>query len=258
MITIIHGDDLTSSRKYYIDLKLKYPQAETLDGANANLADLVQILEGGSLFNDEKIIFIEQLVSKKKSSIDYINIIKYLSNPLSSVKIFLWEGKELEKSALTPFTQSTIKSFKLPRLLFTFLDNIKPNNTKQLLQLFHQTLSNSDEETIFYMLIRQIRLLLALSSPCHSGDPDKVGRLQNPDSGQVPIESEQARMTSEIDELKRLQPWQQSKLEQQSKLFSLEKLITIYNRFYEIESAYKTGNLPSTLNCAIDILLLEL
>ena len=64
MITIIHGNDTASSRKYYIDQKTA--DAFSFEGEKVSLTDLVQILEGGGLFSDSKKIFIDDFLSKRK------------------------------------------------------------------------------------------------------------------------------------------------------------------------------------------------
>jgi len=118
-----------------------------------------------------------------------------------------------------------------------------------LISLFHQTIETTEIEMVFFMLIRQIRLLLALSQTRHSGEEER--RLQNPDSGR-------ARMTeNEIDELKKMAPWQKSKLEKQASLFPQEQLIVFYQKLFTIEVGQKTGTLTAPLVSTIDFLLLE-
>jgi hypothetical protein len=121
--------------------------------------------------------------------------------------------------------------FKLPQTLFVFLDSFKPGNGKILIKLFHQTIETTEPEMVFFMLVRQIRLLLAVS--------------------------EQARDET-IDELKRLAPWQRTKLEQQAKQFGPEELKKIYARLFLIEQGQKTGNLPNTILTSIDFFLLSI
>ncbi|MDO8658308.1 MAG: hypothetical protein Q7K55_06205 [Candidatus Levybacteria bacterium] len=228
MITIIHGDDTASSRKYFIEQKSN--NSISFDGEKLTLTDLFQIFEGGGLFSDSKSLFVDSFFSKRKIGLEFDAIILYLNKINKTDKIFFWEGKELSKKQLSFFKDSNIKIFKLPKPLFQFLDSIKPRN-KNTIILFHSGLKYSEPELIFFMLIRQFRLLLALSD-------EKKG--------------------SEIDEVKRLAPWQTGKLKKQSNLFSHDKLKKIYKRLYEIDLGHKTGNLNMSLIQAIDILLLEI
>ncbi len=232
MITIIHGDDIAASRIYFLDKK-KDRDIQILDGEKITLSDLVESIEGSELFFlKDKALFIEDFVSKRKPSKEVEEIIVYLKKSSSKIDAYLWEGKELSKKQISQFgTAITIKTFKIPQTTFVFLDSIRPGNGKKLVQLFHQTLQTSDEEFIFYMFVRQFRLLLALSDQ-NSAD--------------------------EIDEVKRLAPWQESKLSSQAKNFSKEKLVEIYQKIYKIDLAQKTGALSMPLSPTIDFLLLDI
>ncbi len=238
MLILIHGDDIVSSRKYFLDQKNKYPDALLLEGGSVTLTDLAQIFEGGGLFDDSKTVFLEYLISKKsrghranaKKPTEFGSLITYLETQSATNTIFLWENKELEKSSSSLFKKAEIKPFKLPQTLFLFLDSIKPGNDKQLIALFHKTLEASDAEMIFFMLIRQVRLLLGL--------------LEQTDEP--------------IDELKRMAPWQKDKLKRQASLFKKEHLIKIYSNLFQLEVGQKTGGLSSPLTSAIDFLLLEI
>ena len=230
MITIAHGDDITSSRNYYISERQKSKNPVILDGGKLTLADLMQSLEGGSLFNEEKDIFIENFFSSKKLNTGFKEIVAYIDKNSGQANVFFWENSELSKTELAIFKKSTVKLFKIPKNLFGFLDNITPGNINSIKQ-FHELLNQTAEELIFFMIVRQFRLLLAVSDP----------EAKNP-----------------IDELKRLATWQTGKLRNQAKIFGQKKLITIYNRLYEIDSAYKQGRLSTTLTQTIDFLLVGL
>ncbi len=230
MITIVHGDDTASSRNYYISERQKSKNPLILDGGKLTLSDLMQNLEGGSLFNDEKNIFIENFFSAKKANANFKEIAAYIDKQDTQSHIFFWENSELSKTELTTFKKNAAKLFKIPQNLFGFLDNIKPGNISSVKQ-FHELLNQTAEELIFFMIVRQFRLLLAVSDL----------EAKNP-----------------IDELKRLAPWQTGKLKNQARLFGPKKLITIYRRLYEIDSAYKQGRLPAALTQTIDFLLVDL
>lgn len=229
MITIIHGSDIVSSRKYFLEEKEKHQDAQAFDGEKITATDLAQIFEGGGLFEETKTIFIENFFSRKKRKDEFSLLSDYLQKQ-SSHTIYLWEGKELEKSSLNSFKTATPRVFKLPQTLFLFLDNLRPGNGKELIKLFHQTLETTDAEMIFFMLVRQFRLLLAVSEPSETP----------------------------IDELKRLAPWQMTKLQQQAKLFGTEKLKTIYHQLFLLENGQKTGTLSNSILTNIDFLLVEI
>jgi hypothetical protein len=246
MLTIIHGTDIAASRKYFLDQKQAHPDALLLDAESVNLTDLAQVIEGGGLFGESKYIFIEQFLTKRKKSGDYKDIISYLDSHADEHTIYLWENKELDIGTQKAFKKATVKPFKLPQTLFLLLDSIKPDNGKQLITLFHQTIESTEVEMVFFMLIRQLRMLLALSSDGHP----RGGRLERSGSHDSPG------VGGEIDEIKRL-TWQKTKLQKQASLFKTSHLLTLYNQLFEIEKQQKTGKLSSSLISTIDFFLLE-
>lgn len=228
---IIHGDDIISSRNFFLSQKEKTDSLQVFDGEKITVTDLVQIFEGGGLFFDEKKVFVENFFSKKKQGKEFDEITDYLKKKTPDSKVFFWEGKEISKKSLNLFKNSTVKAFKLPQTLFLFLDNIKPKNSQELLNLFHKTLSTVEPELIFFMLIRQFRLLLAL----------------------LDTKSEK-----QIDELKSLAPWQKNKLLKQANFFTIDELKKIHNKLYQTDLKQKTGKSPLSLAQSIDFLLLEI
>ena len=225
MITIIHGDDIAKSREKFIADKNNSASQASFD-KDLSLLDLIQITEGGSLFTEYKDIFIENFLSNKKTSSEFKDIVTHIEEKSKKFNFVFWENKQLEKSTLSIFKNATAQLFNLPQSLFSFLDQIKPNCLDNLLH-FHLALKNSSEDIIFYMLIRQFRLLIAVS--------DNNSRS--------------------IDEVKRLAPWQRSKLEKQAKLFDKDHLLFVYNQLYDIDIAQKSGTLGKSLIQAIDFLL---
>jgi len=232
MITIIHGDNIAESRNHFLELKQKQKDAISFDYKNVTLAELIQNIEGSGLFSDSKTIFIEEFLTKlKKTDKPAKEILDFIVKSSKENNIILWESKEILKKDLYSLKNADIKVFKLPKNIFLFLDNIRPNNSRNMLKLFHNALeSKIKEEIILFMLQRQIRLLLSLL-----------------DSGE-----------KSIDEIERLAPWQMGKLQSQSRLFTVSDLKKIYKRLYEIELGQKTGALSLSLSQSIDFLLLDI
>lgn len=225
MIIIIHGEDTASSRNHYLEEKQKAKNPIVFEGAKLMLSDLMQSLEGGSLFNEEKEIFIENLLSDKKLNPNLKEIIGFIEKQRRA-NIYLWEKTELSKTDASLLKGANLRLFKISQNMFSFLDNIKPNS-KENIKNFHLLLKNSPEELIFFMIVRQFRLLLAVSS-----------NFQN-----------------SIDEVKRLAPWQKAKLKAQSSLFGVDKLKEIYAKLSRIDYEQKTGKSSLTFLQAIDFFL---
>lgn len=230
MITIIHGEDITKSRKHFIEQKNQYINRVNVDGATVTLTEIMQIFEGSELFASEKYIFLEDIFSKRKKNKETDQIIEVIKQHQGDSTIFFWESKNLTLAILKQWNNAIIKQFKLPQTMFSLLDALKPNNEKKLIQLFHQTLADEEVSFVFAMLIRQFRLLLSLSTASEN----------------------------RIEEIKRISPWQKSKLEKQIRFFSIDTLKAVYNKLFQIEYSIKTGTLNLSLEQAIDFFLLEL
>lgn len=226
MLTIVHGADIVSSRKYFIEQKNK--NSLTFDSADLVLSELEQSLSGSSLFGQGKTIFIENLFTKKASK-NFEPIATVLHKISNETSVFLWADKELGIKPLSAFPKHTSQLYKINQNIFGFLDSIKSNSSQNVAN-FHEALKFSDSEIIFFMIIRQFRLMLGII-----------------DEGK-----------DTIDEVKRLAPWQRSKLMRQSQLFGKENLIKIYKKIYKIDKQQKTGRTILTLVQNIDILLLEI
>lgn len=233
MITIIHGDDLVSSRNYFLDNKKKAKNPILLEGEALTFSTLSSIIDNVSIFEEDKIknMFIENFFTKNKAvSKEFKDICGYLEKRQETLNIFFFEQTLQNKIKLTVFKKALIKTFKLPQMLFQFLDGLKPHNSNNVV-LFHQALQTSDANLIFVMIVRQFRLLLALSD-------------QN--------------QALSIDELSKLAPWQKDKLQRQSAKFSVDNLKQIYQNLEKLDKANVTGQLFMSFESAIDFFLLEI
>lgn len=226
MITIIHGDDLVASRSYYKSLQKK--DTVVFDGEKVTLHMLTENLLTTDLFGTEKQVCLENFFSKRKASKEMDAIIQAVTEQANYAEIIFWEGKEIGKKALSTLPKAISKNYILPKSLFTFLDSLKPNNTASMIMLYQKTLPQTDAEMVLVMLLRHIRILLALS--------DESGK-------------------ETIDEVKRMQPWQKKKLSAQLRLFSQDKLLQLHQHLVAIEIKSKTGGLPLPLPQSIDFFL---
>lgn len=227
MITIIHGSDTATSRKFYIEQREASVSYVLIENKKITYDEVYQSIEGDSLFGGEKQVFIENFFSSVKSnSIEYKKIVEYLnSNKLS--KIIFWEEKELSKPQQFVFKTATLKAFNYPSNLFAFLDSLKPGNSSAI-SIFKDLENAMETELIFYMMVRQFRLLLStLGTPL-------------------------------IDEAKRMQSWQKSKILKQANYFGKDKLIQNYKDLYIIDHQTKFGLTPFNLSSSIDIFLSDL
>ena len=128
MITIIHGDDIASSRNYLLEEKNKSDNSFTMEGKSLTLNDLKQVIESNELFTSTKTVFIENFFVNKKAGKESDAIVEYLKHRQTGEAIFIWEDKQLAKAVLGAFARAQIKTFTFPASIFIFLDAIKPGN----------------------------------------------------------------------------------------------------------------------------------
>ncbi len=225
-ILVFSGEDIISSRKAFLDHleRLKGEDLEVIrvNGKEVTEESLPLLSAPTSLFGQKRVLAIEGLLSGQKSK-EKENIIKMVS--LLDCTMVLWEGKDFSPADQLKYPGFTFKNFKLPQVLFTFLDSIVPGRPENNLRLLRQVLQSADPNFLFLMLIRQIRLLI---------------------------------LASDKKDLLKLAPWQKSKLQKQAKLFSLDCLKKINQRLLKIDFDQKTSQTPYSLNHQLELLLLEI
>jgi DNA polymerase III delta subunit len=230
MLTIIHGDNHFASRTELDRLKNQATSQEmtNFDAAFLTLTDLIQALESKSLFGGGKLVIIENLLTQKakKNDRNSRDMIDYLQKNSSDINCILWENKEITKTILASFPKARILFFKIEKKLFQFLDSLKPNYSQKSLPLFHQILENDDPEMIFFMMIRQFRRLLL-------------------------VKSQSAFLDSMSD-------WQEQKVRNQAKYFSMNELVKAYQDLLDIDYSIKSGQSALDLIGRLDMLLINL
>lgn len=212
MITLLHGDHIEASRNELNTIKKEAGEKEIrqLDGQSIESATLIQSLDSSSLFGGEILVVIERLFSKLGRQQKKI---EELAGMLAKTQadIVLWEDKEVGATVIKNLGTATVRLFKLPVLIFQFLDTVKPNNVKQLLTLFEQL---DSPELVFAMLVKRVRQLISIAD---GGTP----------AG--------------------LQGWQVARLTTQAKSFTMSELVALYTRLGHAEYAIKSGTSPFTM-----------
>ncbi|MBI4130676.1 hypothetical protein HY468_05135 [Candidatus Roizmanbacteria bacterium] len=234
MITILHGDDIVVSRNKLIENKRiareEGKEVFTLEGKEAGLSMLVQSLESHSLFGGMKLVVIENLLSNLRAGKARDEIIDYLVAGKFDADMILWEGKSVGRQLLKLKKQKHINvaEFKMPVTIFKFVDSIMPGNQQTTLSALDESLITTVPEVVFTMLVRQFRLLIALT------------------------------YGADIDETKRLAPWQRGKLKRQASAFTEEKLKNAYKELLLIDYQTKTGKSALNLTKRMQQFIIEL
>lgn len=226
---IFHGENLVTSRKRLkeeIDnFKLRFKgEVVRFEGDKLNLTQIKQAVESSSLFGKNRLIVIESFFSAPPSA-EKQKIIDYLKKT-SPKNLLIWEGKKIDGRILVPF-KARLAQFDLTPVIFHFLDSLAPDNQKISLFLLHQCLNQDTPEMIFYMLTRQIKLLIIAKDLGKNGLTQMAG-------------------------------WQQDRLIRQAKKFNLPQLIETYRQLLKIDWQQKTGQTPFDLASQLDLFIASL
>lgn len=227
MIILIHGDNTIQSRSELNRLKKPYPEIRELNGRNLDSATLTQALQSGSVFEADTAVVIERLLSRLKGRGKPKDpLLTVIADSASQIPLILWEDREITRSVIAglPFAL-TEKIFKIPAVIFQFLDGIAPDKSKIMLELYQRTLVTDPPELIHSMLLRRLRQLIMVRDGIIP--PGMAG-------------------------------WQSARLTSQAKLFTIKQLKNIYRKLIDIEFRVKTGDSPLTLGEMTELLLCEI
>lgn len=225
---ILHGENLAASRlalsQKIVTGKNSSHEIISLSGTEINLTTIKQALESLTMFSPHRLVVIESLLSAPKS-LERQKILDFLKKG-AFTNLILWESKKIDGRTLTSLKAETL-TFNLSPLIFRFLDTLIPNNQKNVLYWLHQCLAQDPPELIFYMLSRQIRLLILAADLGPKGLPG-------------------------------MPEWRQGKLISQGKRIGLAKLLELYRQLLEIDYQQKTGQTPLNLAFQLDLFLANL
>ncbi len=178
-IIILHGEDtakLYERLKKFIDVaRSRSWEVSYIDELKDNFEE---ILSATSLFGSERFFILKDFKKLSKKSYAWLNK-KYTE--LSGTLIVYSEGT-LNATTLKSFpADSKIEEFKLPVLLWNFLDGLVPGNCTREVSMLHKILEKQPAEFIFTLISRHFRdLYWVKSDASSSGFPFwKINKLKS-------------------------------------------------------------------------------
>ncbi len=222
MLTIICGEDSIASRDYFFEIKKKFRDKDyqIIEILPNKIEEILKWQHQSLyLFKPKIVFFVENLIQSYLKK--YSKKLKLLEN-LHQIKdqIFDWEN-EKSKYELNLPSFLLIKEFRPKATIFSMLDACYPGNLKQFINLLHQLKDLSNENLIFYMLIKHLRNLILIK---------------------------------ENQNLNIKNQWQLKKLQNQAKLWSKDRLLNFYDSLYKIDYLIKTSSTPFSLIDLLDIM----
>lgn len=228
---ILCGDHLYKSRQRLGEListaRSQSREVTRLKAVKLTVAKLEETLGSSSLFGQSQTLIIEGLHSlptstKKKDLIEILANTDKDSGP----SVILWESRALTKTMLKKFSRAKVETFALSKSMFKWLDSLSPQkaNKKNQLKLLHQTLLEENDFIAMTMLIRQIKLLLAIKAGGPVSAPPFVVR----------------------------------QLTSQARHFSEDQLISALQELLHLDYRYKQSATNLSLGKELDLLILKL
>ena len=218
-IIILHGDD---ERRLYERLTKFVDSAKGRSWEVAYLDDpslsLEEQLSSSSLFGAERFFVIRDISRLGKKELGWI---AKKSKDLPGNLIIYHEGY-VPQGILKALPDAKVEEFKLPVILWNFLDGLYPGNSERSIKQFHKLIENEAPEFIFTLIAKLFRDLYWV----------KV------DEKSLPYPS-----------------WRIGKLNLQSSKFSPEQLIDIIFHLAEIDIKVKTSK--AEIVSELDLLIIK-
>ena len=236
MLFLFHGSNasasLTAAQNFLNGCLVKSPTAELirLDGEKITKTGLIEAIEAPSIFSESRIVYVENLLSRRQSK-EKDELLAYLAKNAATSTIVDWESKAATPATLKKIVgkDTRVQEFKIAKSLFKFLDSFRPGNHAATHALFQATLKTDAAELVFYLLVKRLNQLFIAKS----GDMEVLKK-----------------------ELR--QDWQIRNLMNQASAWTEDQLAATNRRLLEIDESIKTGSSPIDLALQLDIFFLTL
>ena len=223
MITIIHGDNIVKSRQTLVSLRNQRAESceiISFEGKKLDKLLLEEALGTQTMFTEQNLIIIEKMFTLPKSK-KLEELIAMIA--ASDSEMIIWEDRVVTPTMLRIFPNAKNILCKTNQAVFQWLDSLSPGNAYSS-ELLHRACEQESPELCFFMLVRQVRLLLQT-------------RLD------LPIKAP---------------PFIQAKLRKQSKIFSEQQLFSLHERLLELDEQGKTSSSLLPLEKKLDLLLFSI
>jgi len=177
-IIILHGED---EDKSYQRLQVFIHEAKKRSWEVVNLErnnDLSEVLSYQSLFGKNRFFILEDVNIIKKKDFNWLT---KNSQNIEGTLIIYQKGL-LAKGTINKLPKpDKIEEYKLPKLIWNFLDSFYPGNLRNSLLLLHKITETEPVEMAFYFLIRHLRDLywVKLNESLPPYPSWRIGKLKN-------------------------------------------------------------------------------
>ncbi|MFV1917153.1 MAG: hypothetical protein ACC618_01550 [Patescibacteria group bacterium] len=155
-IFVIHGDyTIKSYERLHEIINSSKKKGWVIERISAkDSLSLPERLTAKSLFENKNLYVVNELNSLTKADFEWL---KKKSDGLEG-HLVLYSGGTVGKRALNFLAKGyKVEEYKLPKLIWKFLESFYPGNAKNSLELLHEVIKNEAPEFVFALLARQMR-----------------------------------------------------------------------------------------------------
>src|SRR3989344_6897112 len=155
-VVLIHGDNVAESRNRFQKIinGVKKKGWETVRLNADDRFSLKERLTSNSLFDQNILFYFEKAYKVPVSEL------KWLDTNIDKVEgsLLFYSEKKLPQTFIKSLPKKTsVETFELPKIIFNFLDNLYPGNSKKALSLFEEVIRTENMEFVVALMARQIR-----------------------------------------------------------------------------------------------------
>ncbi len=154
-ITLIHGDHVTLSRERFYSIMSRV-KARGWEVVHLNGQDLSALdgLINASLFNTNQLYVIEDVDKIPSHELKWLE----KNHTRLETNLLIWHRKELGQRLIRSLPKNTsFEVFKLPKIIFTFLEDIKPKNAASALKKLQVIKKTEPPEFVLALLAQHLR-----------------------------------------------------------------------------------------------------
>ncbi len=177
-IIVLHGDDyLKSYDRLQVFVKEARIRGWNIKKITDNSQNIQDAIVQDSLFEKEKLVVINNYNLINKSTLNWLK-----KKPESlNVTLVIYHNNSLSKTFLKSLPKiDKEEEYKLPKIIWAFLDSFYPGNIKVTLSLLHDLTKKQPIEFIFMLLVKHLRdIYWVMQDPISIPYPSwRVGKLK--------------------------------------------------------------------------------
>ncbi len=222
---ILHGDNIILSRKRLSEIIKEAKENDweivRVDWSVSKKQELLTLAQSQNLLSSGILVVVENFFSGNKKANEILKSIK-----IDEYTAFVfWENKTVTPTNVKGLNDFVIQEFKIPTVIFNFLNSLAPGNAKVMLSYLEESLKKDPADFLLIMIARHIRNLIWV----------KV----EPESMAIP-------------------DWQKRNLQGQASKFTKEQLYNLHHQLLELDRGSKTSQLPENLSASLEVLVASL